>query len=178
MAIMEDRAGFKAAYEPWLERQRPLLNEKKWKEAFVGYPFVQNQETPFAPMTKPLPRCRLGLFTTAGLYIQGEQEAFDAANIEGDATFRELPLDTPRERLAIAHTHFDHSVAGTDLNSVFPVDRLREMTAEGLLGELTPRAVSISGYCTRADVIAERTAPAVVEAFRRQAVDTVLFVPV
>lgn len=178
MAIMEDLAGFRAAYGPWLDRQRPLLEEKRWKEAFVGYPFVQNQASPFTPLAKPLSQCRVGLISTAGLYVREEQEPFDAMNIEGDPSFRAVPVNAARDRLAIAHDHFNHSAAIADLNSVFPLDRLNELAGESLLGGLAPLAASISGYCTRADRIAEETAPAVVEFFRRQQVDTVLHIPV
>ena len=82
------------------------------------------------------------------------------------------------KRLRIAHDHFDRTVAEADRNSVFPVDRLREQVAEGILGGFHGGTVGISGYNPRADPVAEETAPAVMRVFQDAGVDAVLFVPV
>lgn len=120
----------------------------------------------------------MGLFTTAGLYIDGEQERFDSSNIEGGWSTRLLPADVDPGRLRIAPDHFDHTVAEADRNSVFPVNRLRERVAEGILGGFHGGTVSMSGYNPRADPVAEETAPAVVRVFQDAGVDAVLFVSV
>ena len=177
MRIM-DVAAFQRLYGPWLESAKPPMLEGRWKEAFKEYPLVHNDDVPWAPLAKPLDQCKLGLFTTAGLYIEGEQESFDSSNIEGDWSTRILPVDVDPQRLRIAHDHFDHTVAEADHNSVFPVDRLRELVGEGILGAIHGETVSISGYNPRADRIAEETAPAVVRVFQEAGVDAVLFVPV
>jgi D-proline reductase (dithiol) PrdB len=173
-----DIEAFRGAYPAWLEGARPALQEKRWKDAFVGYPYVRNGSIPWTPLGKPLRECRLGLFTTAGLYLEGAQQPFDAFNIEGDWSHRIIPLQAAPEQFGIAHDHYDHSAAKSDLNAVFPADRLRELVAEGFLGSVTPSAFSISGYCTRADQIAEVTAPAAVDFFKGAGADVVLLVPV
>ena len=174
-----DVQAFRRDYPVWLEMARPALNEKRWKDAFaLGYPYPRNEKIPWTPVIKSLAESRLGLLTTAGLYLKESQPAFDAFNYEGDWTHRLVPLDASAHAFSIAHDHYDHTSALADLNSVLPADRLRELVAEGVVKEVLPTAFSISGYCTRADQIAEVTAANAVEFFRKGAVDAVLLVPV
>jgi D-proline reductase (dithiol) PrdB len=173
-----DLHAFRERYPAWLEANRPLLEAGNWHDSFKGYPFPINAESPWAPLDKPLSRCRLAVLTTAGLYIAGEQPPFRAADIEGDWTFRELPDGTPYDRLAIAHDHYPHALAEEDLNVVYPLERLAELVNAGALGELAPRHISISGYCTRPDLVVEHSAGAIVETLRRDAVDVLLHLPV
>lgn len=177
MQIM-DVAAFQARYPDWLESQRPLLEQANWRDAYKTYPFVLNEGSPWAPLGKPLAECRVAVLSTAGLYVPGEQPPFRAEDIEGDWTFRELPADVPPERMEIAHTHYDHARADADRNCVYPLARLRELVAEGVIGALAPVHYSISGYCARADLLAENTAPQVVQRARMDGVDAVLHVPV
>ena len=50
-----------------------------------------------------------------------------AEDIEGDWTFRELPADVTADVLDIAHGHYNQASARQDLDSVFPLQRLREL---------------------------------------------------
>ena len=178
MRIMDVEA-FRRDYPAWLEKAQPALNEKRWKDAFAaGYPYPRNDKIPWTPFTKSLAQSRLGVFTTAGLFLKDRQPAFDAFNGEGDWTHRVIPLDAPAHAFSIAHDHYDHTSALADLNTVFPADRLPELVAGGFVKETLPEAFSMSGYCTRADQVAEITAPNAVEFFRKGAVDAVLLVPV
>lgn len=173
-----DIPAFRERYPAWLEAARPHLEAKDWKTAFKGYPYPTHDDAPWTPLEKPLSACRLAVLTTAGLYVAGDQPRFHAEDIEGDWTLRELPDDVPLDALDIAHTHYDTARAREDVNCVYPHDRLRELAADGVIGELASRHYSISGYCTRADLVAERTAPQVVERLRADGVDVLLHVPV
>ena len=171
-------SNFPTGYATWLDEVKPLLDEANWKTAFAGYPHVVNDSAPWTPFEKPLAECRVGLVTTAGMYIAGEQEPFDAANIEGDITHRELPHDVPVDRLAIAHDHYDHRYAELDPNSVHPVDRLHELAEEGTIGELISPVISISGYIPPAHRLVSETIPKIVAAMHGAKADLVLQVPV
>lgn len=173
-----DLQAFKERYPRWLEEVRPLLEAANWKESFKTYPYVVNEDSPWTPLRKELAQCRVAVLTTAGLYMDSDQPPFKAASIEGDWTFRELPDDVGAAQLAMAHDHFDHTVAETDLNTVYPIDRLRELVAEGVIGGLASRHYSISGYCTRADLIAEFSAPEIAARIRQDRVDVLFHVPV
>jgi D-proline reductase (dithiol) PrdB len=173
-----DIAGFRERYPAWLEQARALLEAKNWTEAFKSYPFPVNTEAPWTPLAKALAQCRVAVLTTAGLYRRGEQPPFRAEDIEGDWSLRELPLDADPATLAIAHTHFDHARAEADLNTVYPLERLRELVQAGFIGDLAPTHFSISGYCTRPDLVSEHTAPQVVQRLRMERVDALLHIPV
>ena len=118
------------------------------------------------------------MLSTAGLYLKNGQTPFDAANIEGDWTFRELPADASPADLGIAHDHYPHEAAEKDLNAVYPLDRLRELAAEGRIGAVARKHYSISGYCTRSDLVVEKAAPELVAALGAAGVDVVLHLPV
>jgi len=177
VAVM-DIAAFKARYPEWIARARPALEQKNWKDAFVGFPSPVNTEAPWTPPAQPLAKSRLALLSTAGLYLVGEQQPFDAEDPEGDWTFRELPTAVDGARLKIAHTHYDHASALQDLNAVFPLQRLRELAGEGVIGSLAERIYSTSGYCTRLERVAEDTAPRIVERLKSDGVNALLHIPV
>ena len=165
-------------YPAWLERARPALEAKDWTSAFKGYPGLRFATAPWCTPGKPLAESKIALLSTAGVYVAGDQPPFDAENIEGDWRLREIPVDCDRNKLAIAHTHYDHKFAEQDLNVVLPLDRLEELRGEGLYQEIAPVVFSISGYCTRGDLIIERTAPQVVERLKQMEVDALLHIPV
>ncbi|MDH4248305.1 MAG: glycine/betaine/sarcosine/D-proline family reductase selenoprotein B [Deltaproteobacteria bacterium] len=170
--------GFSSRYQEWLNEKRSLLEAKDFNAGFKGYPWVSNFGTPFTPFADNLVRTTLAVVSTAGLYLQGAQDPFDAENIEGDWSFRELPLEARAEELAIAHTHYDHRSVQADLNAVYPIEVLGEMVAEGRIGALAPRHYSISGYCTRADLVDTKTAPAIAQRLKADGVGAVLVIPV
>lgn len=166
-------------YADWYARVRHLLDAGDFKSSFAdGYPYATAVDTPWATLDRPLPEATIGLVSTAGLYVAGEQEPFDAENPEGDTSFRAFPLGMPRDRLAVAHTHYDHAAAEQDLNAVLPVERLRALAEERFIGSVGPTVYSISGYATRWHEIEDRTAPAIAEGLARDGVDAALLVPV
>jgi len=177
MTVM-DLEAYKRAYPGWLEANRHLLEAANWKEAMAGFPFAVNTESPWTPFTGDLKSRKLALLSTAGVYLPGEHKPFDAENIEGDWTYREIPVGTDLSRTALAHTHYPHTHADADRNSVFPLDRLRELSAAGTIGPLAPRHYSISGYCTRLERVVEEALPAIVAAMQEDGVEMVLHIPV
>ena len=49
---------------------------------------------------------------------------------------------------AITHDDYDHRDADRDLNVVFPVTRLKEMVASGIVGALSERHFAFMGHIT------------------------------
>lgn len=126
-----------------------------------------------APVTTDLDRAKLGLFTTVGAHLPS-QRPFQTTN---DLTFRLVPLDVPVAELTFDHPSPIRGFAVDDLNVVFPRDRLVEMAADGVFGELAPAAVSMLGSITKYTELVEQTAPGVAEVFGDQGVDAVLMIP-
>ena len=168
---------WKERYATWLEENRPLLEEAKWKEAFDGYPWVKNPEAPFTPLSKPVSECRITLVGSAGLYLPG-QERFTDEEVTGDSTFREIPRGSDLSTTGIAHTHYDHRYAEEDRNSVYPLDVLEELAEEGAIGGLTDTHYCFSGYNTDAAQVAEVSGPEVARRIKAEGADAVLLVPI
>lgn len=171
-------AEFRAKYDSWWVEARPLIAQHQHGLAFKTYPWPTFRETPWTPVGKPVVQSCVAVVTTAGLYRPGVDPAFDSEALEGDWGFRALPRDVALRGFAIGHTHFSHEVAEADMNTIFPLERLMELEAEGVIGRLAPTHYSTMGYVTRAADLAAETAPAIAARMKAEGVDTALVVPV
>ena len=169
---------FRARYATWWPHARPLIEGHDYATAFKTYPWPAFTSTPWTPVRTPLAESRIGVVTTGGLYRAGVEVPFDGDGPEGDWSFRSIPSDAPIQALSIAHGHFAHEVAEADMNTIFPLDRLRELEAAGLIAGLADAHFSIMGYCTRAADLAEGAAPAIAAGLRAAGADVALVVPV
>lgn len=106
------------------------------------YRWAHFAEVPFAQLTKPLSKCRLGLVTTAAPFQPDKGDQGPGAAYNGAAKFyRVYSGDTAVDHdLRISHIGYDrvHTTA-TDSNSWFPLPLLREVAKSGRIGELSPR---------------------------------------
>jgi len=146
---------------------------------------------PFAPLTKPLAECRLGLLTATGHFVEGDDPAplGEAGLTQEEAIPRILefaraepilsaiPFDTPPERLRARHPGIDIRAYVEDPNVAFPLERLREFVAEGVIGELLPAAYSFVGITAQTSLL-KKEGPAWAERFRDERADAMLLVPV
>ena len=98
--------------------------------------------------------------------------------MEGRDSIRVIDTTTPSSELRTAHFAYDQTDARVDANCVFPLDRLRELAADGVIGGLTEESYAFMGgiYSTRR--LESETAPMLVERCRGQEPDLVLLVPV
>ncbi len=141
MDILENREAWAAAYrDGWLAHL-----QETGETNFRLYQPPKNSAAPGAPGVD-LSRSRLLFISSAGGYLRGRQEPFDAANPTGDYTIRLFPPDTPLSSLAYAHDHYDHAAIDRDPRVALPLPRLRELAARGVIGSLSPSVVSIMGY--------------------------------
>lgn len=146
-----------------------------------GYPFARYRiaPVPCAPLSKPLNRARVALVTTAGLRTP-EQADFDHANKKGDSSFREIPNTIATQTLIESHRSyaFDHAAVQADINLAFPLDRLRELEAQGVIGALNHRHFSFMGSIVGPGKLLDETAPEVAQMLRADGVDVALLTPV
>lgn len=142
------------------------------------YSYRQSQWTHPAAV-KPLRESRVVLVTTAGLHTP-EQPPFDSSIKGGDCSFRWIPGDVAVEELLIAHRSkaFDHSGIELDRNLGFPLDRFRELQAEGVIGELNHRHLSFMGSITAPGRLLRQTAPEAAEQLIPDRVDVAFLAPV
>ncbi|MBI5948012.1 MAG: hypothetical protein HY875_07735 [Chloroflexi bacterium] len=146
--------------------------------AKLGYPAYQwvHSETPppWAPVRKPLSESRLGLIASGGIYAAG-QVAF---HFKDDTGIRAIPRDVPTAELRTAHFAYDQTDARSDPNVVFPIDTLRNLVAEGVIGELASHAYTFMGGIYSARRVREDVAPALRQRLQDERVDIALLVPV
>ena len=174
---MADQA-YAERYRAWIATARPLIEAEQWSEAFRGYPLIANTEAPFAPLPRSLAECTIVPITSGGLYLGDSQEPFDEPNPEGDQSYRTLPTDLAQSVIAVTHGHYDPADALADYNSVYPVDRLRELAADGIIAGVAPVGYSFMGYVTDAGTFAANTARAIAEQVVASGADAALLVPV
>jgi D-proline reductase (dithiol) PrdB len=125
---------------------------------------------PYTPFDRPLSETTVALVSTAGVYLKSQQP-FD---VLGDGSYRIIPSDSDVSDLVIAHEHYDHSEADRDVNTVFPIERLREMVADGTLKGLNPEFFGMMGYTLKLKQVLDETAPEIAKKIERSATDLVL----
>jgi D-proline reductase (dithiol) PrdB len=129
-------------------------------------------DTPAVP-GPPLAARRVVLISTAGLHARG-----DRPFAPGDGSYRPIPAGTPANRLVMSHisVNFDRTGFQQDLNVVFPIDRLRELVAAGIVGSAAAMHYSFMGAF--APEAAESHAAHLAGLLRQDGVDAALLVPV
>jgi D-proline reductase (dithiol) PrdB len=148
-------------------------------------------EGPFTALRKPISESRLALLTSSGHFVEGDDpQPFGVQNMtQGEAmerigeflktepTLSSIPKDTPQEKLRMRHGGYDIRGSWADRNVVFPLERLRELEGEGIIGELSPEAYSFVGACSQQRLL-KRVGPQWVKLLQQQRIDAVLLVPV
>lgn len=121
----------------------------------------------------PLGNRRVALITTAGLHLRGATP-FGV----GAADYRIIPADALANELVMSHisTNFDRTGFQQDWNVVFPLDRLRELAGEMVIGSVANYHYSFMGATD--PVRMEATARSLARLMKNDGVDAVLLVPV
>jgi D-proline reductase (dithiol) PrdB len=139
------------------------------------YKWVVNTDPPpFKPLEKPLSQSRLGLIASGGIYVAG-QEAF---HYKDDTSFRMIPTDVRTKDLRTTHFAYDMTDARNDPNVVFPIDTLRNLVGEGIIGELSDHFLTFMGGINSARRVRDDLAPRLTDQLLSEKVDAVLIVPV
>ncbi len=164
-AVIEDLGKISGRYRNWRGGER--LN---------NYPFVENVHAPFTPMRRALPMLNLALISSAGAYIDGTQ-AFDTDARDGDASFREIPIEVEAADLLYAPRGYDAAAVRQDMNAQIPVERLREYEANAVIGKLNNVWWSLNGFIPNARLVAEELAPQIADRLVRYEVQAALLIP-
>jgi D-proline reductase (dithiol) PrdB len=138
---------------------------------------------PWKPLAKPLSRARVALLSTAGLSMKGDppfdMEMERQNPMCGDPSWRALRADAASATIEANHLHIDASYILRDLNVALPLDRLRELHAEGLVGSVAETHYSIMGYQGNdTSALEEKSAPEIAARMQSEEVDLALLAPV
>ena len=90
----------------------------------------------------PLSARRVAMISSAGFMRRGGKPL-----VGGDADYRAIPADIAPGDLLISHVsqNFDRTGFQQDINVMLPLDRLREMAADGEIGSLADTHYSFMG---------------------------------
>jgi D-proline reductase (dithiol) PrdB len=96
---------------------------------------------PFVP-GPPLAARRVAMVTSAALHRRGE-----APFPPGSAELRVLPASLPPADIVMSHVsiNFDRAAWSRDINVAYPIDRLRDLAADGTIGSVADAHYSVMG---------------------------------
>jgi len=124
----------------------------------------------------PLAQRRVALVTSAGLHKRGDRP-FGLGSAAND--YRVIPGDARAEDLVMSQlsVNYDRTGFQQDLNVVFPIDRLRELEADGVIGSVADHHYAFMGAGSPVTRM-EAKAREVAGLLKRDRVDAVLLIPV
>lgn len=136
---------------------------------------VVSTDVPWSPPPPSLTDRTVAIVTTTGVHLDADPP-FDLESRLGDVTFRRIPADVDPRRLRISHAHYDTADAERDVNVVFPIDRLRELAAEGRIGGVGPVHYGF-GWIQQPERLVTETAPVVARELVAARVGAVVLTP-
>ena len=121
----------------------------------------------------PLSERRIALLSTAALNLRR-----DAAFMPNETSYRIIPGDVAPGDVVMTHSsaNFDRTGFQQDLNICFPIQRLQELAAEGVIGSVSNYHFTVSGG--RAPLELEDSARDIARILKADGVDTVFLVPI
>jgi hypothetical protein len=142
------------------------------------YRWAHHEDVPFAKPAKPLSRSRVALVTTAAPYQSEAGEQGPGAPYNAAAKFTgvySMPIE-PAPDLRISHLTYDrkHTTAA-DVNTYFPLERLKEAAAHGRIGEPNRRFYGVPTLRSQR-LTRDHHAPAILGMCREDGVDVAILV--
>lgn len=133
---------------------------------------------PWTQPIKPLNNAKLALVTTSGIH-HNDQLPFDMSDTNGDPSYRELNGDRIFDDFKITHDYYDHSDARKDPNIILPLDRVRELVNEGIVGSLAQSHYAFMGHIDGPHIstLIKKTAREIAQKLKDDRVDLVLLTP-
>ncbi|MDY0222478.1 MAG: glycine/sarcosine/betaine reductase selenoprotein B family protein [Desulfobacterium sp.] len=121
----------------------------------------------------PLSKRRIAIVSTAGLHRRNDRP-FDV----GATNYRLIPANTPFRDLVMSHisTNFDRTGFQQDINVIFPLDRMRELVQQGVIGSIADYHYSFMGATAPEKMVV--TARSIARIMKKDYVDGVLLIPV
>jgi D-proline reductase (dithiol) PrdB len=142
-------------------------------KSYAPYKWVVNSDTPaWSPLTKPIAQCKVALMSSGGILYR-DQPRFHRE----DASYRLIPKDATQDDLDIWHFGYRTADAQADHNCVFPLARMRELEADGTVGELADPAYSFMGGIYSARLVRDELAPRIADELKKARIDAFYVVP-
>ncbi len=136
---------------------------------------------PWTPLSKPLSELTFALVTSAGISSK-EDPPFDMEREKkepmwGDPTYRAISRGATGGDVTVKHLHINTEYINQDINVMLPLQRMAELSKEGIIGSLSETAYSFYGFqWERTDYLKEAVEP-MIEKMKAEGVDAVLLTP-
>jgi D-proline reductase (dithiol) PrdB len=173
-----------------MSQEQPQVDPLRFTGGTIGRMITERIEAekavedfPWTPVAKPLSEAKVALLTTAGVSMQGDPP-FDMEGERrrptwGDPSWRAIRANASGRDVDINHLHIDTAYAKSDLNVALPVDRLRELVEEGVVGSAAERHYSTMGFQGNDPMRVVRASAAEIAAsLRDEGVDILALAPV
>lgn len=149
------------------------------------------EDTPFASLPRPLAECRVGLLTSSGHFVVGDDpepfgvedmtqvEAVDRISdfMKETPVLSAIPRDSDAEDLRVRHGGYDIRSAVKDYNVTFPRDALMAAERDGRIGDVAEDLYSFPG-ATSQGRLRKEALPGWIETLTAMDIDVLLLVPV
>jgi hypothetical protein len=142
-----------------------------------------DHEPVWAEFTTPLAKAKIGLLSSAGIYMADLQPPFDVERERreptwGDPTLRLIPNDVAQSQIGATHLHINTADIMTDMNVALPVHRLGELVAAGVVAAAAEEHFSVMGFQEEgADVWRSETGPEIAARSHDAQLDAVILAP-
>ncbi len=132
--------------------------------------YMSRKCVPYTPVTGKIAEMTVALVSSTGVYLEGQEPYSE----DGDESYRVIAGDADSKLLRFKHGHYDLTNAQADPNSVFPLDRLRDLAAEGFIKRVSNKHIGFKGFSPDLKAQYERLAPAVANEIERSQADAVV----
>lgn len=153
-----------------------LLNRKYQSMGFPPYKWTINESAPLTPLKKPLSQCCVSILSTAGA-SRSSDPPFNP-DARDDLRCDAIPGDADTRAFVVNDNYYDHADVSQDLNCMFPLDRLRELAADGTIGKVAAHVHSgFMGRIYIREAVSNEAAPALASRLAADGVDLLIVVP-
>ncbi|MAV59171.1 MAG: hypothetical protein CMG07_04375 [Candidatus Marinimicrobia bacterium] len=152
----------------------------KIKKFLQFYPWKDCTPSQFKNLDKKLSECNVAIVSSAGFVIKNKQKPFDINDKFGDSSYRVIPSNINSNELEEYQksNSFDHSGIKSDPFSALPISHLYDLCKDGLIGSVNSRHISLMGANINTSKLIKKSVPEIVQIFKEDKVDIILFIPV
>ena len=155
---------------------------RAFRGLFEEVPQLEHEPV-WADFTVPLAQARVGLLSSAGIFMASRQAPFDVERERneptwGDPTLRVIPSDVTQDQIDAVHLHIRTTDILEDLNVALPVHRLADLEADGVIGSVAPEHYSVMGFQQEgAEVWRTETGPEIAARCHAADIDALILAP-
>ena len=161
------------------------------KRSYAGPTSWVYDDGPFAKSPKPVSQMKLVLITSTGHFVDGkdpkpfgvedmtQEEAAERIGdfLKEEPVFTAIPSYAGESRLRVRHGGYDTRSVEMDPNVAFPLSRMRDLVADGRIGDLADNAYSFVGACSQMRLL-RKSGPQWVDTWQGEGIEGAVLVPV